>query len=288
MNNFNMNWLFNPPNLFGLGAYNRNCNRNMEQYFGGNIYGTDTEASSDPGYADAAVDEYNDSDSCYCKAGMAEPGEMPSQPACCPEGREPELNELRGEPGPMGPRGEPGPPGCQGERGETGPQGVTGPQGMQGATGPMGPRGETGPRGPEGPAGYPQNSIFATFSGQETILPESANLLLKTEIPDITQNISLCDNHSVSLTPGYYAVSYCVSAVTKRHGFISITPIFNNCEQPLYGARAEASKREETLTLSRYFIVGIPEESLLFFAWQGLSLTSGIGMNLSVEKLCRQ
>ena len=209
MNNFNMNWLFNPPPPFGMGMPNRNGVQNAVP-------------PSDPlSYEEEGTGPTGCSQGCGVK---------------------------------------PGPPGCLGGCGEMGLQG---------------PRGETGPRGPEGPAGYPQNSIFATFSGQETILPESANLLLKTEIPDITQNISLCDSHSVS-------------AVTKRHGFISITPIFNNCEQPLYGARAEASKKEETLTLSRYFIVGIPEESLLFFAWQGLSLTSGIGMNLSVEKLCRQ
>ena len=99
----------------------------------------------------------------------------------------------RGETGPQGPRGEPGPPGCPGERGETGPQGVTGPQGPQGATGPQGPRGDPGARGPAGPPGYPQSSIFASFTGKELIVPENADLLLKTDIPDITGNISLCN-----------------------------------------------------------------------------------------------
>ena len=77
----------------------------------------------------------------------------------------------------MGPRGEPGPPGIPGERGETGPQGVTGPQGPQGVTGPMGPKGEPGARGPAGPSGYPQNSIFASFAGQELTMSENTTLL---------------------------------------------------------------------------------------------------------------
>ncbi len=95
-----------------------------------------------------------------------------------------------------------GKPGCQGERGEVGPQGAVGPQG---------PRGERGERGPAGPCGYPQNCIFASFAGQDIILPERACFPLKIDISDITQNISLCNEYSVSLTPGYYAVYYYLS-----------------------------------------------------------------------------
>ena len=209
------------------------------------------------------------------------PGERgePGPPGCPGE---------RGETGPQGPRGEPGPPGCPGERGETGPQGVTGPQGSQGATGPQGPRGETGARGPAGPPGYPQNSIFASFLGQELILPENANLPLKIDISDITQNISLCNDYSILLTPGCYAVYYYISTVMKRHGFIKLTPIFNDCVQTVYTVYAEAEKRKEMLVISRYFIIEIPSTSTLFFAWDSSASTSKINMNLSIEKLGRQ
>ena len=218
----------------------------------------------------------------YCCPGKCgEPGPMgpPGPPGCPGE---------RGEPGPMGPRGKPGPPGCPGERGETGPQGVTGPQGPQGATGPMGPRGEPGARGPAGPPGYPQNSAFASFWGHELFLPENASLPLRIEIPDITQNISLCNDFSVTLTPGYYAIYYYISAVMKKHGFIKLTPIFNDCEQLAYSARAEAAKHTEMLTISRYFIAEIPCETMLFFVWDSSAGASKINMNLSIEKLGRQ
>ena len=214
-----------------------------------------------------------------CDLRMRGPEEMQRPPGSCVE---------RGEPGPMGPRGEPGPQGCQGERGECGPQGVTGPQGPQGATGPMGPRGDPGPRGPIGPSGYPQNSIFAVFSGREMTIPGNADFPLKTEIPDVTQNIALRDNGSIWLAPGYYAISYCVSVLMKKHGFISITPVFNGCKQPMYSAYAQAFKKKEMLALSRYFIVGMPAGSLLFFLWNGSAGASGIHMNLNIEKLCRQ
>lgn len=194
----------------------------------------------------------------------------------------------QGATGPQGPRGEPGPPGYPGERGETGPQGVTGPQGPQGVTGPQGPRGEPGPRGPAGPSGYSQNSIFASFLGQEIILPESTNLPLKIDIPDITQNISLCDNDSILLTPGCYTICYYISTVVKKHGFIKLTPILDNCVQTVYAAYAEAAKRKEMLVISRYFMIQLPCETTLFFAWDSSAGVSKINMNLSIEKLDRQ
>ena len=75
MNNFNMNWMFNPPNLFATRTPNRN-------------YAHDT---------DSRETEQDDS-SCYSEAGTAEPEQIPIPPEAVCE---------CGEPGPMGPRGEP-------------------------------------------------------------------------------------------------------------------------------------------------------------------------------------
>ena len=191
-------------------------------------------------------------------------------------------------PGPMGPRGEPGAPGCSGERGETGPQGVTGPQGLQGVTGPMGPKGDPGARGPMGPPGYPQNSIFATFSCQDLAVPERGRLPLKTAISDITENIAACDNGGIALTPGYYAISYYLCAVRKRHSYIKLTPVLNEQKQTAYSAYAEAARRQELLVLSRHFIIGIPDNAVLSFAWHSSEDTGTINMDMTVEKLCRQ
>lgn len=119
-------------------------------------------------------------------------------------------------------------------------------------------------------------------------MPESGGLAPKIEIPDNTGNISLCSDHSISLAPGYYAVSYYISAMAKKHGFIKLTPIFNDCRQTAYGAYAEATARREMLILSRYFIIEIPKGSPLLFDWNSSADISGMSMNLSIEKLCRQ
>lgn len=280
MNNYNRNWMFNPPNLFGMGMPNRNYNQGRPQPSPNPTYQTNTAASTSEQHTDTAEPKEHNA-SAYSETQSTETEKM--------ETPEPQTAASQyGEPGPMGPRGEPGPPGSPGERGETGPQGVTGPQGPQGVTGPMGPKGEPGTRGPAGPAGYPQNSIFASFSSQDLILPESGSLPLRIEIPDITHNISLCNNCSVSLTPGYYAIGYYVSAEIRKHGFIRITPVLNGCRQTVYSAYAEADRKKEMLSVSRYFIIEIPADAMLCFAWHCSEGASEIDMNLSIEKLCRQ
>lgn len=290
MNNFNANGLFQPPNPNGMRRnFNRNYNQNTPRYSSNGMPQTHTVISNPSPCTDIT------------EPGVGEPASMELKPSGCPgERRETGPQGPRGEPGPpgcpgergetgpQGPRGEPGPPGCPGERGETGPQGVTGPQGPQGATGPQGPRGEPGARGPEGPPGYPQNSIFASFTGKELILPKNASLPLKVDISDITQNISLCNDYSVLLTPGYYAVYYYLSTVIKRRGFIRLTPVFNDCMQTVYSTCAVAEKRKEILAISRYFMIEIPSASTLFFVWDSSAGASKINMNMSIVKLGRQ
>ena len=107
MNNFNMNWKFNPSNQFNT----RNPNNCTAMW----------DTSQQMGVKES---EECDSSS-YCELGTMNSEGMAEAPA---------VSFARGETGPMGPRGEPGPPGCPGERGEIGPQGVTGPQGPQGAS----------------------------------------------------------------------------------------------------------------------------------------------------------
>ena len=300
MNNFNTNGMFNPPNLFGMRRnFNRNYNPSTAQSSSNCVLEANTVVSDSSQHTNTTESVEDDSSYC-CESGLVELVEEP-EPSNCPdeckefdpqeprgESALPGWPAKRGETGPQGPRGEPGPPGCPGERGEIGPQGVTGPQGPQGATGPQGPRGEPGARGPAGPPGYPQNSIFASFLGKALILPEKASLPLKIDIPDITQNISLCNDYSVLLTPGCYAIYYYISTVMKRHGFIKLTPIFNDCVQTAYTTYAEATKRKKILVISRYFIIKIPSASTLFFAWVSSAGASKINMNLSIEKLSRQ
>lgn len=271
--------------------YNQNyCQNNTSRPAPRPVSGTNT-LPQEQSQEVKTVEQEESGLSCSCQG---KPGEPEREPEFRGEKGEPGLPGPKGEPGIQGEKGEPGPrgpkgePGLPGEKGEPGPQGVTGPQGPQGVTGPMGPIGEQGPMGPAGPPGYPQNHIFASFLGQEILMPENARLPLNMDIPDITGNISLNSNHSIILTPGFYAVYYYISTITKKHGLIKLTPICNECEQTLFTSYAETSRRKEMLAISRYFVMEIPDISTLSFAWHSSAEALEISMNLSIEKLCRQ
>lgn len=273
---YNSNWMCNPPNLFRKRCPDRNRNQKADQQ--PSDVGCGLEGIESDSFRHSCGAETEDYAPSFCGSGTMESGEMPGIPGICYE---------RVETGPMGPRGEPGPPGLPGERGEPGPQGVTGPQGPQGATGPQGPKGEPGVRGPAGPPGYPQSSIFATFTDRELIVPECASLPLKTEIPDTTRNISLCNGCTLELAAGYYAIYYYISVVMKKHGTIKLTPILNDCRQPTYAAWEKTTKQKESAVLSRYLIVEIPISSRLLFELRSSAGASKINMYLSIEKLCK-
>ena len=279
MNNYNPLWMFNPPNFFGMRNTPNKSTPNRNNYQNTSQPSQKSEAETGTNTAIANHTEHTSYSPSFYEAGPQGPKGEPGPQGCPGE---------RGEQGPQGPRGEPGPQGCPGERGEQGPQGVTGPQGPQGATGPMGPKGDQGARGPAGPPGYPQNNIFASFSNQEIIIPENAILPLEVEIPDITTTISPYGQFSIMLNPGYYAVYYYISSVMKKRGFMKVTPILNDHEQTAYAGYAEAAKRRETLSISRYFMVEAASDSTLSFLWCSSEIEAEVNLNINIEKLCRQ
>lgn len=218
---------------------------------------------------------------CPCKSATY--SQQASDPYCCLVNN----TEISTEPGAMGPRGKPGPQGCPGECGPMGPQGVTGPQGPQGVTGPQGPQGERGLRGPQGPPGYTPNSIFAEFASQISSVPKKTNLPLKITIPDVTENISLCNNCFLSLKPGYYTIYYYASVKLKAQGYVKIIPTYNGCMHPCYMGYDIAKRHNEIICISRYFIVEILETSPLIFEWQSTEDTSHVNVNVVIQKLYR-
>lgn len=265
-------------NLIGMGGTpGRNNGSNVAQSSQNMEAEAGTAVSDDSPCEQSKLESKDDGSPCFCESDFIE------------QGREPESHDHPGE------CKEPEPHGCPKECKESEPhgcqegcQGEPGPMAPQGATGPVGPRGEPGVQGPAGSFGCTQNSIFASFTGQRIIMPQNANLPLKVDIPDITENISPCNSCSVLLTPGYYAIYYYVSVEMDKCGFIKLTPIFNDCVQDAYMGYAESRRRREMLEIARYFIVEIFSDSTLFFEWCSSASRSKINMNLSIEKLCRQ
>ena len=111
--------------------------------------------------------------------------------------------------------------------GATGPTGATGPAGEAGPTGPTGATGTPGATGPTGPAGTPADDAFASFYQYQYPLTQGEQIPLITGVPDSTGNITLTAPQLVTLAPGYYLVSYKVSALFRSANYMQITPSYN-------------------------------------------------------------
>ena len=109
--------------------------------------------------------------------------------------------------GPVGPTGATGATGATGPQGPVGATGAQGPVGATGATGPQGPVGATGATGPQGPAGT-ADAVYVNALGG-TIEPNAiVPVTLNTQTPN---SVMVAENNGVTLTEGYYLVSYYVT-----------------------------------------------------------------------------
>ena len=181
-------------------------------------------------------------------------------------------------PEPQGPQGEPGPQGPQGPQGEPGPQG------------PQGPQGEPGPQGPQGPQGEPgvaPDDIFASFATFEVRFVNAQPIPLGTSLADPTGNITLADATRIVLTPGYYYISYSVSAVLDEAGYMQITPSYNGASHIEYGIYFKTNVSSSSAYGSNSIIIYVPEETSFTLTYNSNTANRSGAATVAVLKLNR-
>ncbi len=198
------------------------------------------------------------------------------EPACCEECcNEPECCPC---PGPQGPQGEPGP---------QGPQGEPGPQGPQGEPGPQGPQGEPGPQGPQGEPGQPPDDIFASFATFGVLFVNASLIPMGTVLADPTGNIVLEDATRVVLMPGYYYVSYSVSALFNAPGYLQVTPSFNGAPHLEYGVYFKTNATSSSAAGASSIIIYVPEQTTFTLTYNSNEEGRSGALTLSFLKLNR-
>ena len=203
------------------------------------------------------------------------------RPCCCP-------CPSGGCIGPTGPTGAPGATGQTGMTGGTGPTGATGSTGATGAagvTGPTGPTGATGPTGSQGPAGEVPDDSFASFSPLQTLLRVGNLIPLVPDVPDPAGNIVPTDTEHIILSPGYYLVSYKVSAIFRAANYMQITPSYNgraHLETGIYFAtRTDGSSAAGASSL----IIRAPAQTVFTLTYSGSSDAIDGQINLTILRL---
>lgn len=195
-----------------------------------------------------------------------------------------------GENGPTGTTGATGPTGEIGPTGATGPTGPTGEIGPTGAAGPTGPTGENGPTGATGPTGptaaIPDDS-FASFINVQFPLIRGTLLYFFPDVTDTTGNIVQTDLEHISLAPGYYLISYKVSALFSSANYMQITPSYNGTAHLETGIYFATATNGSTACGSAHLILYAPASTLLSFNYSGSSNATDGEFNLTILKLRR-
>ena len=204
-----------------------------------------------------------------------------------------------GATGNTGPTGPTGIQGIAGATGASGPQGNTGPTGPTGATGAMGntgPTGATGPQGNTGPTGVtgatgangePSLNAFASFAAFQLPLVQSTQILLFPDVTDETGNITQSSETTITLQPGYYLVSYKVSAVFRTANYMQVTPFYNGTAHLEYGIYFATTTNGSSATGSAHFIIYAPTETQFSLTYSGSADAQDGEVNLTFLKLNR-
>ena len=171
-----------------------------------------------------------------------------------------------GIPGAMGPTGATGPAGATGA---TGPVGPMGPAGEVGPTGATGPAGEIGPTGATGPAGVAPPDAFASFIDYEDLFTSGDRITLFPSVPDPTGNITESTLTQVSLTAGYYLVTYSVSAILRDPNYIQVTPFYNGTAHLETGVYFATTANGSSAVGASSFILYAPEATAFSLTYNG-------------------
>ena len=192
-----------------------------------------------------------------------------------------------GATGPQGPQGAAGPTGPQGAAGATGPTGPQGIRGMDGTAGPTGPQGTPGATGPTGPAGGPGEDVFASYYSDVRSVPNNGQIPLYELLNDPTGNITLSGTQQLRLQPGYYRVSYSVSAILEAPGYLQITPAFGGLARIDLGIYFRTSGNSSTANGARTFTFYTSEATNFSLTYSSDVSGRSVQTTLDIEKLNR-
>ncbi|WP_294148483.1 collagen-like protein [uncultured Clostridium sp.] len=173
------------------------------------------------------------------------------------------------------PRGSTGATGAAGSNGATGPTGATGAAGSNGATGPTGATGAA----PE--------DVFASFATFALQFVNATQIQMGTSIADPSGQIVLTDLTRIALAPGYYLISYHVSAILATPGYMQITPAYNGSPHIEYGIYFKTGTDYTSAYGSNSIIIEVLQETFFTLTYNSNVSSSEGTATIAILKLNR-
>lgn len=132
------------------------------------------------------------------------------------------------------------------------------------------------------------DDAFASFFNFQYPLTMGSQISLIQDVPDTTGNITLQSPTQIGLAPGYYLVSYKVSAVFRTPNYMQVTPIYNGTPRLEYGIYFATNADGSSAYGASFFILRASQATQLSLNYSGSGNAVEGEINLTVLKLRRE
>ena len=158
---------------------------------------------------------------------------------------------------------------------------------VRGPAGPQGPQGPVGPQGPQGEQGQAPDDVFASYSVIQEQLTPGSLISVFPDITDPTGNITQSDPQHIELQPGYYLVSYKVSALFDTPHYMQITPSYNGTAHLDTGIYFATTANGSTANGSAFMIIKVTSPTTFTLTYSGSGDADDGQVNITFLKLNR-
>ena len=140
---------------------------------------------------------------------------------------------------------------------------------------------------PQGQPGNIANQSFASFFNYGNLFNNGSQLPFYPVVTDTTGQIEQISQEQISLQPGYYLVSYHVSAVLSDAGYMQITPFYSSTSHLELGIYFLTPEGRSTANGSNTIIIYIPEKTNFTLTYNSNVSSRDGAATLSILKLER-
>lgn len=106
-------------------------------------------------------------------------------------------------------------------------------------------------------------------------------------VSDDTGNIGMENDTNLLLSPGYYFISYSVSAVLDDAGYMQITPYYSGAPHIEYGAYFKTSTGASSAYVSNSIIIYVPEHTAFTLNYNCSTSSRSGAATVGILKLSR-
>ncbi len=132
----------------------------------------------------------------------------------------------------------------------------------------------------------PEDS-FASFATYAILLTDGALIPFGTSVADPGGQIVLTDSTHITLEPGYYLISFHVSAILRTAGYMQVTPFYGGSPHIEYGIYFKTGTDSSSAYGSNSIIIEVTEETRFSLTFNSNAQAIDGAATVSVLKLNR-